>query len=269
MSRGLAGALHRMALALTAPLRPARRQSTLAHLAERLAQRVEVPVPGGRTLSIECPSARALHDPLGFGVDEPETIAWIDGLPPGEAFWDIGANIGLYALYAAARGLDVTAFEPSAASFAALTRNIEVNGLDGSMRAYCLAFDAATAAAELHMAATEAGHSMHGLHGVTAHGQVRPAFRQAVLAFPVDGFRAAFGLPAPRHVKLDVDGLEPAILEGAAATLREVDSLLVEILDETPDGDVARIRAALAAAGLEEQAGPRGARNRVFRRPSP
>jgi len=35
---------------------------------------------------------------------EPETIAWIDSFKTGEVFWDIGANIGLYGIYAAKKG---------------------------------------------------------------------------------------------------------------------------------------------------------------------
>src|SRR3990172_6587942 len=40
-----------------------------------------------------------------FASKEPETLDWIDSLPRASVLWDIGANIGLYACYAAkARG---------------------------------------------------------------------------------------------------------------------------------------------------------------------
>src|SRR5688572_16327185 len=32
---------------------------------------------------------------------QPATIAWIDAFPAGSVFWDIGANVGVYSLYAA------------------------------------------------------------------------------------------------------------------------------------------------------------------------
>src|SRR6516225_6500482 len=32
---------------------------------------------------------------------EPETIEWIDSFRAGDVFWDVGANVGLYSLYAA------------------------------------------------------------------------------------------------------------------------------------------------------------------------
>ncbi len=238
-------------------------------LAERLEQHVLVPVPGQPPLRIACASARALHDPLNFGKDEPETIAWIDALPEGGVFWDIGANIGLYALYAAARGQQVLAFEPSAASFAALMRNVEVNRLDQRLAAYCLAFSDVTRLDALHMANTAAGHSMHSLGGAeTISGAVHTGFRQPEPGYSLDGFRAVFALPAPDHIKLDVDGLEPSILRGAVATLPLVQSVLVEIDGNAKDAGAVEIRALLMAAGLREQPAASDARNVVFQRPA-
>ena len=43
---------------------------------------------------------------------------------------DIGANIGIYSLYAAKRGHKVVAFEPESQNFALLQRNISLNNLD-------------------------------------------------------------------------------------------------------------------------------------------
>jgi hypothetical protein len=44
---------------------------------------------------------------------EPETIAWIDTFADGDVQRDIGANVGVYSLYAALRGHEVLSFEPS------------------------------------------------------------------------------------------------------------------------------------------------------------
>ncbi len=35
-----------------------------------------------------------------FYTKEPETVAWIDSFNDNEIFFDIGANIGIYSLYA-------------------------------------------------------------------------------------------------------------------------------------------------------------------------
>ena len=36
-----------------------------------------------------------------FSTKEPETLEWMDGFQKDKVFWDIGANIGLYSIYAA------------------------------------------------------------------------------------------------------------------------------------------------------------------------
>ncbi len=36
-----------------------------------------------------------------FSSKEPETLAWIDNFSENSIFWDIGANVGLYSIYAA------------------------------------------------------------------------------------------------------------------------------------------------------------------------
>jgi len=255
MSRTLARALHGMARIASSALKPERQASTLALLHEATLQAVAVPTNAG-VLRMLCPSNRALHDPYGFGRDEPETVAWIESLPGDAVLWDIGANIGLYALFAAKRGLRVLAFEPSAQSFAAMVRSAEANGLDRRIDAFCLALgEGVGSIARLEMASSEAGHSMHSI----ASGPAR--FSQAVPAISVDGFIAGFGAPPPSHIKLDVDGIEPAILRGAAATLAQhVREVLVEIEGEAAEaipGDLARL-------GFAEV--PGGGRNRLFRR---
>ena len=65
-----------------------------------------------------------------FATKEPETLAWIDTFENETFFWDIGANIGLYSVYAAKRyNCKVCAFEPSIFNLELLGRNISLNGL--------------------------------------------------------------------------------------------------------------------------------------------
>lgn len=50
---------------------------------------------------------------------EPITIAWIDTFAEGETLYDIGANLGLYMVYAGVmRNANVYAFEPEALNYA-------------------------------------------------------------------------------------------------------------------------------------------------------
>jgi FkbM family methyltransferase len=267
MSRTIAGALSGVVACATAWMKPYRRAMTRALVAERLMQRVSMPTASG-PLHFETPSARSLHDPWSLYDNEPETIRWLDSLPAGAVLWDIGANIGVYALYAArARGLRVLAFEPSASSYAVLTRNIEINGLSDCVNAYCLAFAGDTRLDHLNMAHTEAGHSMHAFGETrTVEGALVPIFRQATPGFTIDRFSDLFEPAPPTHIKLDVDGLESAILGGGSETLaRHTETVLVEIAGEAGPG----IRDVLISLGFSEDiefAASGTSRNALFRR---
>ncbi|MEX2454165.1 MAG: FkbM family methyltransferase [Rhodospirillaceae bacterium] len=260
MSRTIARSLCGVVDFATSWMKPYRRTNTRSLVSEGLSQTISVDSPGG-PLHFYGSSARSLHDPLALLTGEPETIAWIDGLQPGETLWDIGANVGTYAVYAAkVQSLRVLAFEPSASTYAVLVRNVELNGLDASLDAYCIAFDARTRLDRLHMAHTEAGHSMHAFgQAQTVEGTLDAVFRQSVPGFSIDDFMRIFDPPPPDHIKLDVDSIEESILHGAADTLkRHVRSVLVEIADAAPPesgggaAPGAGIRRALADRGFAE-----------------
>jgi FkbM family methyltransferase len=168
----------------------------------------------------------------------------------------------------------VAAFEPSASSYAALVRNLELNRLDQQVEAYCLAFDETTRLAHLSMANTEAGHSMHAFGtDMTVQGQLAVKFRQSVPGFAIDEFCRVFTPAPPRHVKLDVDSIELAILKGGAETLRaHVETVLVELDGSNRGAGGGPIRTLLAELGFIEDAefaAQPATRNSLFRKRAP
>lgn len=270
MSKSIARTMTRLVELGTCLMKPYRRANTRSLVSEYLAQIVTVETEAG-PLRFFGPSARSLNDPGELHTAEPETIAWIHDLPAGAVLWDIGANVGTYALYAAkTRNVRVLAFEPSAATYAVLVRNVEINGLAESVDPYCLAFDDHTHLDRLFMAHTEAGHSMHAFgQAHTVQGEMDAVFRQSVPGFAIDDFIRIFEPPLPDHIKLDVDSIEEKILRGAEGVLRNhVKSVLVEIDGETRDQGGTGIRGVLAEFGFREHADfcPNARRNVLFRR---
>jgi FkbM family methyltransferase len=170
---------------------------------------------------------------------EPDTLAWLSQLKPGEVFVDIGANVGMYSLLAAkARGLRVYAFEPESQNYALLNRNIYLNGVKDSATAYCVALSDATRIDQLFLSQFEPGGSCHQF-GIEADFNLKPArssFRQGCVAFSLDALVEAGAIPAPDHIKIDVDGLEHVVIKGCLQTLKNpgVKSVLVEINGSLP-----------------------------------
>jgi len=190
-----------------------------------------------------------------FHDKEPETLEWIDSFKTGDVMWDIGANVGLYSLYAAIdRSVRVLAFEPSAGNYFLLNRNIEINGMNSCVRAYCLALSDEDGIGPLNFEDTQLGGAKNAYNdAVDYKGRMfSPVYRQRIVSFSIDSFLARFDEPFPNHIKIDVDGIESKIVRGAKATLRDprLRSVLVE-LDEGMPTEVAYVTECMEDAGLK------------------
>ena len=155
---------------------------------------------------------------------EPSTVAWIDSMKPGDVLYDVGANVGGYSILAAKhKGVKVFAFEPEAENYALLVRNIALNEVD--VKAFCLAICEKGKLDTLHLSARGSGGSGHTFGDTTRNGS-HPT--QSAIGMSIDEL-VARGLPQPTHIKIDVDGLEHLVLEGAREILDKVQSVLVEV----------------------------------------
>lgn len=170
---------------------------------------------------------------------EPETIHWIDTFDSTDLFLDIGANIGIYSLYAArARGVQVIAFEPESLNYALLNRNIFLNGLDQKVKAYPMALSDESAFSELHVNGFEEGSSCHSFKEKLnfRHERARFDFCQGCFSMRLDELIRLNYIPVPQHIKIDVDGIEHRVLKGADQLLEHpsLKSVLVEINTHLP-----------------------------------
>lgn len=194
----------------------------------------------GRDMTFFTPNGTTLWRVESLFSKEPDTIEWIGGFAEGETLLDIGANVGMYSIFAArARGARVFAFEPESQNYAILNRNIHLNALSDLVRAYCVALSDRAGFSRLHLSMFVSGGSCHSYDAPLDHNNqpVVSSFAQGCVATTVDDLVAAEAMPVPAHIKIDVDGLEHKVVAGAANTLadRRVRSVLIEIntaLDE-------------------------------------
>lgn len=171
---------------------------------------------------------------------EPVTIQWIAGFAAGDVLVDVGANVGMYTIWAArTRGARVYAFEPESLNYATLNRNIVSNDLGDKVVAYCIALSDHSGLGELHLSQFMAGGSCHSLDEKADpfHRPTTPRYSQGCVSATLDEVVQAGKVPAPRHIKIDVDGFEPKVIHGAARTLRagSVRSLLIEVNQNLQD----------------------------------
>ena len=165
--------------------------------------------------------------------DEPDTIEWLEQLSEEPVvLWDIGANVGLYSLFAATtRECRVMAFEPHVATFDFLTVNIALNRLEDRIIALRVVLCGQTRIDQFNMADIDTGSSMQGFGvEINQFGQTRQtAFRSSAVGTTLDDFVRVFRPPLPHYIMIDVDGLEPEIIRGGRETLSNVRSVIMEV----------------------------------------
>ena len=239
------GPVHRLARRVPGAQEAYRRLKVRRALAQKVV-RIDHPTLDVR---IHVPNEATARLRVDSVAKEPWTVAWLErSIRPGDVVWDVGANVGVYALLAARLLGDagtVVAVEPGYANFAALCENVVLNGLEARVVPLPLVLGDASRTATLDYSDLRAGSALHALEGTGTAA----AYRQPVLVHTLDQVVGGFGVDAPTLLKLDVDGGEVGVLAGARETLErsELRSVLVEI--ETELGDA--VLAALAAAGLE------------------
>jgi len=254
-------------------------QSVRAEAIEQLLNEstVECPLPEG-TLRFFAPTLLLQERARNVMTKEPEMIPWLRQLQSDDVLWDIGANVGVFSIYAGVtRRCTVVAFEPSAANFYVLTKNIQANRLDDRTTSYCVALSGETKLGVLNLDSPSLGSALtqFGKTGEwSRYSLSHSPLRHGMIGVTVDEFVKTFDPPFPTHLKMDVDGLELPILEGATATLRDprLKSAIVEI-SVTNHAERDRALSLMTAAGLHlvSQGQPQGqpgesAANHVFER---
>lgn len=164
---------------------------------------------------------------------EKKTIDWLKNLGPNDLLFDIGANVGVYTVYAGVRGVNVISFEPEASNYAILNQNIQINHIDDHVRSYCVALSDREVFDTIRLSALLPGSANHtfGENKDFRLQEFRPAFEQGSFCTTLDDLVFKYGLPVPTHIKIDVDGLESKIIDGASKVLRHenLKGLLIEI----------------------------------------
>jgi FkbM family methyltransferase len=188
----------------------------------------------GRKLRYALPGKTPLWRVQTLFTKEPSTIEWLEAIEPGAVLLDVGANVGMYTVFAAVmRDAQVFAFEPESQNYALLCRNLVINNLSDRVTAFCCALSDEAKFSTIHLSDFTIGGSCHSFDASVDFKleQRKSPFVQGCFSARVDQLVADGLLPVPNHIKIDVDGFEHKVIAGAAETLRhpEVRSLIIEI----------------------------------------
>jgi FkbM family methyltransferase len=193
---------------------------------------VRAKLPSGAELKLDSDGRDGLASAIywrGMGAWEPETFRIIDALlPVSDVVFDIGANSGLFALYAALERprCRVLAFEPTPSSAASLAHNVEVNGL-GNVTCH----EAAVCDHDGTVAFFVPPGESLPLGASTLESFREAGVRFEVAAMRLDTIVQQEAIGRVDLIKVDTEGTEPTVLAGARALLeRDQPWIVCEVL---------------------------------------
>lgn len=202
----------------------------------------------GKVYRFQCDSFESYQRARTFLGKEPATIDWLrSSLQPDDVFLDIGANIGIFSLFAAAHISNaghVYACEPHLPTASQLIRNMAMNNFGDRMSVLSIAASGQNGFTPFHYKRWREGASGSQLEieGNPALATTRAVGAELKYGLTVDAMVEQGVIRAPNLIKIDTDGIEIPITRGMEKLLRSdrrPRSLLIEIQKGEYDEQVA------------------------------
>jgi FkbM family methyltransferase len=204
---------------------------------------VEVADPLRAELRYQFParSRRIVKRARKMGIKEPGTIKWLhENLRADDTVLDIGANVGIYTAFVAARlgQGKVFAVEPHAGNFATLLETVRLNAMGSRVVPLNVALDSASHWIDFTYHDLVEGSSGSQLASSPTFEQSMAAVTEKKYAVRVDELINTGVMVAPDMVKIDVDGNELNILRGMTELLERatVRSMQIEVDPQLEEG---------------------------------
>jgi FkbM family methyltransferase len=186
-------------------------------------------------MKIFTPNKMCLYRHNTFFVKEPEMLEWINEYGGDGAFYDIGANIGLYSIYYAKlmKG-SVYSFEPSVFNLKQLAKNVDGNGLSDKIHIISNPLSDQVGFAKFINSNTSEGgaFSTFGVEYGFDGTRIETMYEYSLLGMSLDKMLdMGMLLEIPSMIKIDVDGIEHLILSGGEKLLRNelLKSIYIEV----------------------------------------
>jgi len=198
---------------------------------QALDPKLVVKLPNQRKMVLRTGHGRLIWRARTFLEEEPMLIEWINGFGPDDIFYDVGANVGCYSIYAAGQGIKTLAFEPELNNVQLLYENVFLNGLQETCIPIPIALGKQTGMEVFYIKSISKGDALHsiGRKSYLLHDPSNVTTQIDTLVMKLDDAIKTFGLPQPTRLKVDVDYNELPVMQGAIETLKNVREVYVEI----------------------------------------
>lgn len=225
---------------------------------------VSDPVDSNIRYTFPAKTRRIVKRARKMGSKEPGTIKWLhETLRPDDIVLDIGANVGVYTVFAAARATQgkVYAVEPHASNFATLLETIQSNNMEDRVVPLNVPLNSSSSWIDFTYHDLVEGSSGSQLTSSPMYQASEQGVAEKKLAHTVDDLIAVGVIQTPSVVKIDVDGNELNILNGMTALLAgdSVRSIQIEI-DEILEKGIIDFMAEMGYGDFYKHHSARGAK---------
>lgn len=184
----------------------------------------------GQKLLFRTGNGRLLWRAKTFLTEEPLMISWILDMQPNDVVMDIGANVGIFTVPIAQRVKGVYACELDPLNVAILKENTVLNAVHDRVLIIPNACGNQLAAVEIKFRDLAYGDALQSISGgdtlESVQGQ-RPHVTKS-LQISLDEVFLNLDLDWPNKIKVDVDGNEETVLNGAKSLLANASEIYFE-----------------------------------------
>ena len=156
---------------------------------------------------------------------EPETIFWIKKIKKNEVLIDVGANIGIYSLFAGKNNIKTFCIEPYKKNFKSLKRNIKLNKLKNI---FALNYAISDFVGKAFF--NNGGDSRFGATGGFVTKKKISKLDHPIKTITLDNLVEKFKIKDNFHIKIDIDKDLNILLKGFKNTVKNknLKSVLIE-----------------------------------------
>lgn len=225
---------------------------------QRISPRFPIPsllIPGKAILHAKIDGFHVAFRPVDanilLGTHEPITTEWF-AVQEGQTVVDVGAHVGHYVLKSS-KASCIVAVEPDESNLAILHENVRQNGLTNVLvHSVALSNSSGKQLLHCHSGTNTGASSLES--GWVIEQKGRPPKSIVIDCTTLDELMKLDNIEAIDWLKIDVEGHEVKVLEGARQALQKTKRLIIEVCDRNVD----RVKELITKSGLSIVAEERG-----------
>lgn len=170
---------------------------------------------------------------LTLSTEEPLMVDWISKFEEHDVFLDIGANVGTYSIPAALLAKRIYAVELDPANCYLLKENIIENKVNDKVIIFPFPAAGSIGMLDIYYRDRALGDALQSLGRPQILQTLKPfPYVLQQLCFPLDHIFNLFALERPNKIKIDVDGNEEAVVNGAWGLISSASEVYIELNDD-------------------------------------